>query len=112
MIFQILFHLKFKNTIVTQLHQELPLARMEIRLPELTTGRERRSEFNFNVISTIRSFTLSAKSAQIRDEWVMALIETISHFQSKRSSYQQQPTADSYETESYLGQQVNAVFYF
>jgi len=78
---------------------------MEIQLPEAATGRERRNEFNFNVISTIRSFTLSAKSVQIREDWMVALIETISQFESKRSSYQQ-ATGDTNQTASYLGQQV------
>jgi len=78
---------------------------MEIQLPEVATGRERRNEYNFNVISTIRSFTLSAKSAQIRDEWVVTLTETISQFQHKRSSYQQ-TTGEDNKIEAYLGQQV------
>ena len=87
------------------MHQELPLTRMEVQLATENPGREKHNEFNFNIISTIRSFTLSAKTAQIREEWMKVLTDTINQFQTKRSSYQSTGKVEN-QTEPSLGQQV------
>ena len=81
---------------------------MEVQLATENPGSEKRNEFNFNVISTIRSFTLSAKSAQARDEWMRVLKDTINKFQTKRSSYQPTGIQNQHQTdEVHLGQQVD-----
>lgn len=66
-----------------KLHHELPLLRMEVRLPTAAD-----TDTEFNVISTARSFTLAAASVQARDEWMSVLNEAIDHYQYNQSSFE------------------------
>lgn len=87
-----------------KLHHELPLSRMEVILPPVSTARESTNEFS--VISTARSFTLAAASEQVRDEWMSVLTEAIVELQSRQSSF---PSKTPSENSEYrLGQQVDS----
>ena len=86
-----------------KLHHELPLSRMEIQLPAAATVQDCGHEFN--VISTTRSFTLSAISAEIRDDWMHVLGDTINQFQAKLSSFLHTGTGGVESMETRLGQQ-------
>lgn len=75
---------------------------MEVQLPPASTAQENENEFS--VISTARSFTLSAASIEARDEWVKALSDAIIEHQSKQSTF---PTKSFVaHNEFRLGQQV------
>lgn len=80
---------------------------MEVHLP-CTVARDFDNEFN--VISTTRSFTLVSSSAQARDEWISAMTQAISEFQSKLSSFSttKAPTATDSEFNR-IGQQVLSI---
>lgn len=54
---------------------ELPLLGMEIHDTALEDGSNQ-----FNLISTTRSFTLSAESIEIRDEWLLVIGAAINQF--------------------------------
>jgi len=60
-----------------QLLHELPLLGMEIH----DTALEDDGGSNqFNLISTTRSFTLSAESIEVRDEWLLVIGAAINQF--------------------------------
>jgi len=82
-----------------KLHHELPLLRMEVRLPAAAN-----SDTDFNVISTARSFTLAASSVQVRDEWMSALNQAINEYQSNLSTFEIAQNL-SPSTELHFGQQ-------
>lgn len=67
-----------------RLNYELPLEGMRVETP-----RAEDFENEFSVISTSRSFTLQASSAEERDEWLRALREAIADNASRRSSFLQ-----------------------
>ena len=85
-----------------KLHHELPLLRMEVRLPAAAN-----SDTDFNVISTARSFTLAASSVQVRDEWMSALNQAINEYQSNLSTFEIAQNL-SPSTELHFGQQVKS----
>lgn len=93
-----------------KLHHELPLNRMEVQLPTGST-LTKESDGEFNVISTTRSFTLSTSSTALRDEWMAALEEAISQFQSRQSTFPTKSTSgtESVASEPRLGQQVRLI---
>ena len=84
-----------------QLLNELPLLKMEVQIP---SGAE--ASCQVNVISTTRSFTLSAKSTEIRDEWAVTLCSAINQFQSKQSSLKLHNTERMHQMNDALSQKV------
>ena len=79
---------------------ELPLLGMEIHDTALEDGSN-----HFNLISTTRSFTLSAESIEIRDEWLLVIGAAINQFNRN-------PGVTSKVTDIRLGQQVIEIFEF
>lgn len=67
-----------------RLNYELPLEGMRVETPRAEDFKN-----EFSVISTSRSFTLQASSAEERDEWLRALREAITDNASRRSSFLQ-----------------------
>ncbi|XP_045100990.1 FYVE, RhoGEF and PH domain-containing protein 6-like [Portunus trituberculatus] len=67
-----------------RLNYELPLEGMRVETPRAEDFKN-----EFSVISTSRSFTLQASSAEERDEWLRALREAIADNASRRSTFQQ-----------------------
>uniref|UniRef100_T1J575 FYVE, RhoGEF and PH domain-containing protein 6 n=1 Tax=Strigamia maritima TaxID=126957 RepID=T1J575_STRMM len=95
----ILFNDALLHTDVTQgslrLHCELPLSAMRVVVP---TNEEFLNEFS--VISSTRSFTLSANSLQERDEWVSTLNNAIQSNAKRRGTLtlSTEKTIDDMET--------------
>lgn len=70
-----------------RLNYELTLEGMKVETPK---AEEFKNEFS--VISTSRSFTLQASTAEERDEWIVALREAIEDNASRRSTFLQAKT--------------------
>lgn len=77
---------------------------MEIQLPPEDTGRK--EEYQFNVLTTARSLTLSAKSKEMRDEWADTICAAIDEYQSKQSLIPFVSTKPEVNTIARLGQKV------
>lgn len=67
-----------------RLNYELPLEGMRVDTPKAEDFKN-----EFSVISTSRSFTLQASTAEERDEWIKALREAIEDNASRRSTFLQ-----------------------
>lgn len=67
-----------------RLNYELPLEGMRVETPKAEDFKN-----EFSVISTSRSFTLQASSAEERDAWIQALREAIEDNASRRSTFLQ-----------------------
>lgn len=81
---------------------------MEVQVPPINAASTKESGGEFNVISTVRSFTLSTSSTALRDEWVTAIEQAISQLQSKQSTFPTKSAAtESLSSEHRLGQQVS-----
>ncbi|XP_064114383.1 FYVE, RhoGEF and PH domain-containing protein 6-like [Macrobrachium nipponense] len=65
-----------------RVNYELPLEGMRVETPKAEDFKN-----EFSVISTSRSFTLQAKSAEERDEWIQALRDAIEDNASRRSTF-------------------------
>ncbi|XP_072026421.1 uncharacterized protein [Amphiura filiformis] len=65
-----------------KLNNVLSLAGMRVSKPQLEDFKN-----ELNIISVQRSFTLSANTPGERDEWIEALIKTITDYATKRSSF-------------------------
>lgn len=84
-----------------RLNYELPLEGMRVETPRAEDFKN-----EFSVISTSRSFTLQASSAEERDEWLRALREAIADNASRRSTFQQVHLRDKLPSTSFtLGKQ-------
>ncbi|XP_068228877.1 FYVE, RhoGEF and PH domain-containing protein 6-like [Palaemon carinicauda] len=65
-----------------RVNYELPLEGMRVETPKAEDFKN-----EFSVISTSRSFTLQAKSAEERDAWIQALRDAIEDNASRRSTF-------------------------
>ncbi|XP_046405200.1 uncharacterized protein LOC124170493 [Ischnura elegans] len=73
-----------------KVNNELPLNGMKVEIP-IAEGYTN----EFSIISITRSFTLSASSAQERDEWVNALQNAIQEYTSRQQTFLQMKLAQS-----------------
>ena len=93
----------YKNSVL-KLHHELPLSGMEIQLPP--QDADRNELYQFNVLTTIRSLTLSAKSIEMRNECALTICAAIGQFQSNQSSITLASTIPEVKTVIRLGKKV------